>query len=267
MRATLCLKDLEVKKIVQVMAAEKAGAKVAIIINTEDKLMPMGDDQRNHPAIPSIHLPLSAGQALREALAGSAGGLLGTLRPAPAQPASSAAHLAAAAAGECPAPGSAGPDGPQQQALLGSLGAAACGSSSEGDAEQDPEVPGTALCADSVPGMAGKEDLLTGQGCQPGDMDSSRCTEAGTLSSGGQPEEAGQCEGAREPASAEGCSPDAQSESADARLQGSSGGQRGRSSAFPFLNLLNVSNLGLRAVSARAKYPSVSRGVYVPSRV
>lgn len=236
------------------MAAEKAGAKVAIIINTEDKLMPMGDDQRNHPAIPSIHLPLSAGQALREALAGSAGSLLGTLRPAPAQ-------LAAAAAGECSAPGSARPDGLQQQALLESPGAAACGSSSEGDAEQDPDVPGTALRADSVPKLAGREDLLTGQGCKPGDMDSSRCTRAGILGSGGQLEEAGQCEGVREPASAEGCSPDAQCELGDARLQGSSAGQRGTSSAFPCLNLLIVSTLGLRAVGAHAKSPLVSRGV------
>jgi hypothetical protein len=250
------------------MAAEKAGAKLAIIINTEDKLMPMGDDQRNHPAIPSIHLPLSAGQALREALAGSAGGLLGTLRPASAQPTNSAAHLAAAAAaGECPAPGSAGPDGLQQQALLESPGAAACGSSSEGDAAQDPEVPGTAFCTSRVPGVAGKEDLLTGPGCEPGEVDSSRCTEAGILISGGQLEEAGQCEGVREPASAEGCSPDAQCDLGDARLQGSSAGQRGTSSAFPCLNLLIVSNLGLRAVGAHAKSPPVSRGVYVPGRV
>ena len=241
------------------MAAEKAGARAAIIINTEDSLMPMGDDEQNHPAIPSIHLPLSAGQALREALAGSAGGLLGTLRPAPAQPASSAADLAAAAAGECPAPGSAGQDGLQQQALLESPGAAPCGCSSEGDDEQDPGVPDTAFCADSVPAVAGREDLLTGQGCEPGDVDHpSRCTEAEMQNSGRQLEEAGQCEGVREPASAKGCSPDAQYGSAESRLQGSSAGQRGTRSAFPLSNLTNVSNLGLPAVSAPANSPQVS---------
>lgn len=238
------------------MAAEKAGAKAAIIINTEDWLMPMGGDEQNHPAIPSIHLPLSAGQALREALASSAGGLLGTLRPAPAQPANSAAGLAAAAAGECPAPGSAGQDGLQQQALLESPGAAPYGCSSEGDDEECFGVPDTELCADSVPGVAGGEDLLTGQGCEPGDVDHpSRCTEAEMQSSGGQLAEAGQCEGVREPANAQGCSPDAQYGSAEVRLQGNSAGQRGTRSAFPLSNLTNVSNLGLRAVSAHANSP------------
>ena len=239
------------------MAAEKAGAKAAIIINTEDKLMPMGDDERNHPAIPSIHLPLSAGQALREALAGSTGGLLGTLRPAPAQPASSAADPATAAAGECLTPGSAGQDGLQQQALLEGPGAAACGCSIEGDGEQDRGF------ADSVPGVAGKEDVLPGQGCEPGNVDSSRCTEAGIQSSGGQLEEAGQYEGVREPASAEGCSPDAQRESTEK----TSAVQRGMRSACPLVNALNVSNLGLRAVSAHAMSPQVSRQVHVPGRV
>jgi len=76
----------------QVLAAEKAGAKAAIIINSENALMPMGMDDENHPTIPSIHIPLAAGKALRDAQASSRGGLLGTLRSMPAQPDSAAAE-------------------------------------------------------------------------------------------------------------------------------------------------------------------------------
>ena len=78
--------------LVQVLAAEKAGAKAAIIINSENALMPMGMGDENDPTIPSIHIPLAAGKALRDAQASSRGGLLGTLRSMPAQPDSAAAE-------------------------------------------------------------------------------------------------------------------------------------------------------------------------------
>ena len=74
---------------VQVLAAEEAGAVAAIIINSEHTMMPMGEDERYSPNIPSIHVPLAAGQALRSALAAS-GGLWGTLRALPGQQDSSA---------------------------------------------------------------------------------------------------------------------------------------------------------------------------------
>ena len=85
------------------LAAEEAGAVAAIIVNSEHTMMPMGEDERYNPTIPSIHIPLAAGQALRNALAGSSSGLWGTLRALPGQQASagpkpSPATVASAAA-------------------------------------------------------------------------------------------------------------------------------------------------------------------------
>ena len=87
----------------QVMAAEDAGAAAAIIINTEDRLMPMGGSAEHKPTIPSIHLPLSGGQALRDALTASSGSLWATLRPSQASLDSSVASASAACAAEGPA--------------------------------------------------------------------------------------------------------------------------------------------------------------------
>ena len=86
----------------QVMAAEGAGAAAAIIINTEDRLMPMGDDAEHKPTIPSIHLPLSAGQALRNALTASSGSLRAMLRPSRVPLDSPDASAPAACAAESP---------------------------------------------------------------------------------------------------------------------------------------------------------------------
>ena len=71
--------------VVQVLAAQEAGAVAAVIINSEHTMMPMGEDERYSPTIPSIHIPLAAGQALRDALVASNGGLWGTLRALPDQ--------------------------------------------------------------------------------------------------------------------------------------------------------------------------------------
>lgn len=87
----------------QVMAAENAGAAAAIIINTEDRLMPMGDDAEHKPSIPSIHLPLSGGQALRDALKANSDDLKATLRPSHASlDSSSDTSASAAGPAECP---------------------------------------------------------------------------------------------------------------------------------------------------------------------
>ena len=82
------------------MAAEDAGAAAAIIINTEDRLMPMGDDAEHKPTIPSIHLPLSGGQALRGALAASSNSLWATLRLSQASQYTSDASASAVCAAE-----------------------------------------------------------------------------------------------------------------------------------------------------------------------
>ncbi len=82
----------------QVLAAEEAGAVAAVIINSEHTMMPMGEDERYSPTIPSIHIPLAAGQALRGALAASGGGLWGTLRALPDEQGSSASRTTAASA-------------------------------------------------------------------------------------------------------------------------------------------------------------------------
>lgn len=99
------------------LAAEEAGAKAAVIINSEDMLMPMGDDQHSAPAIPSIHLPLSAGQALRGALAASSGSLWGTLRPAQID-STAADPRSTGSADVCPVPGSAHKQGSSSQTDL-----------------------------------------------------------------------------------------------------------------------------------------------------
>lgn len=82
--------------VAQVLAAEEAGAIAAIIVNSEHTMMPMGEDERYNPTIPSIHIPLAAGQALRSALAASSGGLWGTLRALPGQQDSSGPKAASA---------------------------------------------------------------------------------------------------------------------------------------------------------------------------
>lgn len=66
--------------------AEAAGAAAAVIVSDADEWMPMGEDGAHNPAIPSAHLPSSAGAALRAALARSGSrGASGELRLLPAQ--------------------------------------------------------------------------------------------------------------------------------------------------------------------------------------
>ena len=84
------------------MAAEDAGAAAAIIINTEDRLMPMGDDAEHKPTIPSIHLPLSGGRAVRDAMTATNSSLWATLRPSHASFDSPDVSAPAACAAETP---------------------------------------------------------------------------------------------------------------------------------------------------------------------
>ena len=121
------------------LAAEEAGAVAAIIINSENTMMPMGEDEASRPTIPSIQLPLAAGQALREALAASSGGLWGTVRPLQGQhdsisreasPAStaSAASLDGRPAAESP---------PVQQSQAPSISSDQCGEGDESEHKQN----------------------------------------------------------------------------------------------------------------------------------
>ena len=124
------------------MAAEDAGAAAAIIINTEDRLMPMGEDAEHKPTIPSIHLPLSGGQALRDALVASSGSLWATLRPSQA----SLDSLDASASAVCAA------EGPAAEAQK-----------EMSDAEEMAHAAGSQACHDSQEGLQGQEWRAAGQ--------------------------------------------------------------------------------------------------------
>ena len=123
------------------MAAEDAGAAAAIIINTEDRLMPMGEDAEHKPTIPSIHLPLSGGQALRDALAASSGSLWATLRPSQAPLSSLDASASAVCAAEGPAA--------EAQRVLS-------------NAEEMAHAAGSQACHDSREGLQGQEWCAAG---------------------------------------------------------------------------------------------------------
>ena len=124
------------------MAAEDAGAAAAIIINTDDRLMPMGDDTEHKPTIPSIHLPLSGGQALRDALAASSGSLWATLRSSQA----SLETLDASASAVCAVEGPAAED---QKELS--------------NTEELAHAAGSQACHDSREGLQGQEWCAAGQ--------------------------------------------------------------------------------------------------------
>ncbi len=124
------------------MAAEDAGAAAAIIINNEDRLMPMGEDSEHKPTIPSIHLPLSGGQALRDALVASSGSLWATLRPSQASVNDLDASASAVGAAE-------GPVAEAQNELL--------------DTEEMAHAAGSQACHNSQEGLQGQEWCAAGR--------------------------------------------------------------------------------------------------------
>ena len=124
------------------MAAEDAGAAAAIIINNEDRLMPMGEDSEHKPTIPSIHLPLSGGQALRDALAASSGSLWATLRPSQASVNDLDASASAVGAAE-------GPVAEAQNELS--------------DTEEMAHAAGSQACHNSQEGLQGQEWCAAGR--------------------------------------------------------------------------------------------------------
>ena len=104
--------------------------------------MPMGEDAEHKPTIPSIHLPLSGGQALRDALAVSSGSLRATLRPSQA----SLHRLDASASAVCAAEG---PAAEVQKQMS--------------DTEEMAHAAGSQACHDSREGLQGQEWCAAGQ--------------------------------------------------------------------------------------------------------